>query len=255
MALDLNDKTSNGNTLTNVGAVESAVVPFNGNNVSSADLELSDPDYLHAADSASLSPTGDFSIEAYVNLEQLPSTSASDMAIVAKYNLDTNRRSFLLRITQADKLECFISQDGGGSNIVRRISSAAFFVGGDVGNWVHVALTVDISAGAAGVIMYKNASSVGISTTTDAATSVDDNNSRFQIGAYQVDDSTNTNFADMKVDEVRLWGDVRTPTEITDNKDSELTGAEAGLLTYYPFNPLAVAAGVTTLIGGGIIQG
>ena len=41
---------------------------------------------------------------------------------------------------------------------------------------------------------------------------------------------------DGQMDEVRIWSDVRTETEIADNMNSELTGSEDGLLAYYPMN-------------------
>ncbi len=38
------------------------------------------------------------------------------------------------------------------------------------------------------------------------------------------------------IDEVRIWNDVRTPTEIQENMYKELTGNESGLVAYYKFN-------------------
>jgi hypothetical protein len=52
------------------------------------------------------------------------------------------------------------------------------------------------------------------------------------------------------VDEVRLWSDVRTATEIMDYKDSCLTGSEADLESYYDFNENGGAV-VNDLTGNG----
>ncbi|MBL7067223.1 MAG: T9SS type A sorting domain-containing protein [Candidatus Marinimicrobia bacterium] len=38
------------------------------------------------------------------------------------------------------------------------------------------------------------------------------------------------------LDEIRIWNDVRTPTEIQENIFKELTGSETGLVAYYKFN-------------------
>ncbi len=39
-----------------------------------------------------------------------------------------------------------------------------------------------------------------------------------------------------KLDELRIWGDARTQSEISDNMDHELPGSEQGLVAYYKFN-------------------
>ncbi|MEL6561157.1 MAG: LamG-like jellyroll fold domain-containing protein, partial [Bacteroidota bacterium] len=44
------------------------------------------------------------------------------------------------------------------------------------------------------------------------------------------------------MDEVRIWGDIRTEAEINANLFNELTGSEAGLLNYYNFNEAAGTA-------------
>ncbi len=42
-----------------------------------------------------------------------------------------------------------------------------------------------------------------------------------------------TRFFDGLIDEVRIWNDARTVTEINNNKNIELTGSESGLVAYY----------------------
>jgi hypothetical protein len=41
---------------------------------------------------------------------------------------------------------------------------------------------------------------------------------------------------DGEIDEVRIWDDVRTPTELTDYDRRELAGNESGLVAYFKFN-------------------
>ena len=45
-----------------------------------------------------------------------------------------------------------------------------------------------------------------------------------------------TNGFSGKMDEVRIWGDVRTPSEVRNTKGKTLTGTESDLVGYYPFN-------------------
>ena len=46
-------------------------------------------------------------------------------------------------------------------------------------------------------------------------------------------DTTNIHSLDGKIDDVRVWNDIRTPTEIVAHKDTELTGTEANLVGYW----------------------
>jgi hypothetical protein len=56
-----------------------------------------------------------------------------------------------------------------------------------------------------------------------------------RIGAHPHTDDI-YNMWDGLIDDVRLWDDVRTPTEINDNKCVELTGNEANLVGYWKLN-------------------
>src|SRR4051794_4351304 len=85
MALDLNDKTSNGNNLTNNGAAEyTADLPFVQSS-KAAELTSSESDYLSAPDSASLSIIGDVALESWVKLKSLPVTS-NLMTFISKHD-------------------------------------------------------------------------------------------------------------------------------------------------------------------------
>jgi hypothetical protein len=70
-------------------------VPLNTN---SLDLEAGSSQYASMADSATLSITGDLSLEAYVKLESLPAVGAS-MVMVGKWDADTAKRSYVFEMT------------------------------------------------------------------------------------------------------------------------------------------------------------
>src|SRR3990167_8668790 len=95
MALDLNDKTANGNTLTNNGGVTevTANLPF-AQSTSAADLEASSSQSFSAADSASLSITGDLTFEIWANPESLPG-AGTFFTLIGKYTVTGNKRSYL----------------------------------------------------------------------------------------------------------------------------------------------------------------
>ena len=66
-------------------------------NTYSLDLELSSSQYATAADSASLSITGDISLEAFVKLESLPAVGASEV-FISKWNQNGNLRSYTFEL-------------------------------------------------------------------------------------------------------------------------------------------------------------
>lgn len=67
-------------------------------NTACMDFEASSSQYATAADSASLSITGDISIEAYVKAESLPSAGSTRM-IVSKWDENSDERSYYLGIS------------------------------------------------------------------------------------------------------------------------------------------------------------
>jgi len=96
--------------------------------------------------------------------------------------------------------------------------------------WYHVALTLDASNN---LKVYLNGN-VEISTTE---TDRPDSGDLFSIG-QEWDNSTASNYFDGKIDEVRIWNDVRTETEIRQNMYRELPdpASETNLVAYYKFN-------------------
>src|SRR3990167_3308618 len=66
-------------------------------NTHSLDLEASSSQYATAADSASLSITGDITLEANVKAESLPAAGA-DMGIISKWNGNSDERSYMMSV-------------------------------------------------------------------------------------------------------------------------------------------------------------
>lgn len=234
MALDLNDKTSNGNNLTNVNGVEwTTDFPFAAS-TEAVDLNGTTA-YLWAADSTSLSITGDMTVEAWVQYDSAPPSGAY-WCILGKWA--TSQNTFVLahrNDPSPSRLAMYLAGPGGSPTYI----SDAFTP--TAGTWYHIAATYTASTGA--VVFYVNATSYnGTLESGSDTTSLNDTTARFAIGAFNTENSLSWPF-DGKVDEVRVWNDVRTSTEINDNKAVELTGSEANLVAYWPFEALAATGG------------
>jgi hypothetical protein len=119
------------------------------------------------------------------------------------------------------------------------------------GMWHHVAMTW-IAGGS--ITLYVNGISVGTSGTTSAGTYVS-NNENLMIGDYS------SNYWNGSIDEVRIWNDVRTATEIKANIYKEISSptGDASLIAYYKLNETsgttAANSSSTTGIDGTTILG
>jgi len=91
--------------------------------------------------------------------------------------------------------------------------------------WAHLALVVDDMS----VVVYKNGVAGNVHTYNNSNEAWD---GEIRIG----DDDHATRHFDGKMDEVRVWDDIRTQSEIQDNMHTELNGEEANLVAYYKFN-------------------
>mgnify|MGYP003327279776 FL=1 len=95
--------------------------------------------------------------------------------------------------------------------------------------WQHIAVTKDGTE----IKMYLDGEL--IHTESIAATTITYNEgTNLRLGARTA--SCASYFSSSfngRIDEVRIWDDVRTAAEIADNKDDELVGNENGLVAYY----------------------
>lgn len=223
MALDLNDKTSNGNNLTNVNTAteNTADLPFATNNVRTVDLETSSSQYLKAADSASLSLTGDMTIECWIKFESIPT---GYIAFLTKWKDGTGQDWFLGLLNQGS-LEWYINGAAGACSRAWSPSTAT---------WYHVAAS---HSSGGEMKVFIDGAQLG-TTATGQGNTINDNDVATAIGAQD----TPAFYFDGLVDDVRIWNTVRTVTQIADNRSIQLTGTETGLVAYWPFEPAAPAA-------------
>ena len=224
--MDLNDYSPNTNTLTNSNATDSGDVPFGGS-TASVNLERDNAHYLYASDSASLSITGDITCEAWIKLESLPTGDTQTFTVVSKYHATGDNISYLFCV-RTDALGdiqvgASYSDDGSTADDLNVAWTP------NTGTWYHVAWVIDVSESQ--LTAYVNGSSIG--TDTGSKTSIIDKAANLEIGSFQA----GTESFDGLIDDVRLWDDIRTEGEISANYQKKLTGLEANLQAYYPFEP------------------
>ena len=203
-------------------------------NTHSLDLEASSSQYAYITDAnqTGLGITEDFTIEAWLKFETLPSVAGKKMTIAGKWA--NGVRQYIMQVTSANKLEITCSDNGSDSSghWVRFTSDSAII--SETGVWYHIAGTFDISAETA--TMYVNGSSKA--NTKSAGSSIGatltNQNNPFRIGSSV--DGSSGEYLDGLIDEVRVWNDIRTSIEIADNYQKELVGNEAGLVGYWKFN-------------------
>jgi len=209
--------------------------PALATNTYTTDLELSSSQFWSITDAAQtgLDVIGDITIEILVNLEQLPSTPATAFTVVAKLDAAASTEQYVFQIINTNKLRMIYSSNGqtGPGDRTLAATDDVVFSAGDVGNWVHIAVVCDVSVPSC--TFYKNGSAVAGTLTITSATSIYNGGGSLRIGAYS---STPSAFFDGKIDELRIWNDIRTPTEISDNYNCSLAGTEANLVGYWRFD-------------------
>jgi Concanavalin A-like lectin/glucanases superfamily/Secretion system C-terminal sorting domain len=180
---------------------------FNGSN-----------NYVHAdAVATTLAGSTTLTMEAWFYCADV--SSANDQMILAFNDATTGNISQLYIETSASTLKyAGPISSGTGSTLLSN-------------TWYHVAVTLDASNN---IKVYLNGVE-DISFTTEANRPA--SGDRFSI-AQEWDNTTASNFFYGNIDEVRIWNDVRTETEIRQNMYCDLPNpaGETNLVSYYIFN-------------------
>lgn len=206
---DAVDSSSNGNTFV-ATSIRGYVAAKINNGV---DLEKASSDSMTAADSASLSLTGDATWSWWENLESLFSGGDTDMFILTKSIGGVGLLSYQLRWNNqgSNNMTLFIS-----SNLVTQGSAMVTFLP-TTGIFQHIVLTFKASTGT--MELWVNGISQGSATGT-LPTSIADSTSALRLG--------NAGEIDGIFDEMGIWSRVLTSIEI-----GQLYNAGLGLS--YPF--------------------
>ena len=206
--------------ITTLGLLFMANISFAANTYS-ADFEASNSEYFSITDASQtgLDITGDMTVEAWVKFEALP-TSGTSMEIATKYGAAGQRSYRLIVENQSGSQKIGMVTSANGTDVSTGFIDASL----QVGEWTHLVWVYDASAGQ--LEAFVNAVSVG--TASGLNTSLHNGTADFRIGRYE-----GGSYLDGKLDDVRVWSDVRTSTEIANNYQSELAGTEGNLVGYW----------------------
>lgn len=225
-------------------------------NTHSIDLELSSGQYGFKTDTAALSLPGPISGEIWMKMEQLPSTVADEFQLMSKVNTDSDQVSYVFQVDNTDILKFQASDNGTVSapnNFIVWDSDTISFDGDDLGVWIHVGYSFDIATET--VKFYRDTveDSATKSFGTNIGASIFDGNADFTIGARETT-STPQEFFDGKLNNGRMWSDVRTQSEFATNWKKVLTnvGVDNLVDSWYYTNSHNSASGNANLtaVGG-----
>jgi hypothetical protein len=221
--IDLGDKTTNGNDLTNHGVTEWASdFPFS-TSTKAVNLSAASSQYLSVADNAAWKPTPNMTVEFWAKFTNLPG-SGNYPAIVSNLSSTNSLGWDVFYDGDTGKLRFYIQTLGSSINVSSNTALST-------GSWHHYAITFDGTT----VKFYLDGAADG--SVTAPITLAYESGQHPLIGALFFGDIVDR-FIDAKVDDVRIWNVTRTGTQVNDNKDFELAGTESGLAAYYPFETL-----------------
>ncbi|GAB6053355.1 hypothetical protein JCM17960_21750 [Magnetospira thiophila] len=185
-------------------------------------------DYVTLADPAALSLTGPLTLEAWVRPDVIDNTTQSIVS-----NLEDG--GFGLQLV--DGLATFSLSVDGTTYSVQSDSALT------AGEWVHLAGSYDAAGNMA---LYVNG--VQQSDVASPVGTVDASAQALMVGGDPDASGAATSLFSGAVDEVRLWADARSETEIQETLGRQLNGNESDLSGYWNFNE---GSGTTLADGSG----
>lgn len=208
-------------------------LPVFADNINSIDLNEEDEQYFIISDTFTPVITGDFTFEAWIKLDTLPTDVYRAFNIISRASANPDIRSYQFGIDNDNDMPYITYTENGSWSPYTWVWSDNSFDETDV--WIHLAVVVDVS-NPSNPIFYKNGIPLeGLVVDDDGATSVFSGTGDFAIGGTH-DRVGWYYWFDGKIDDVRIWNDLRTPTEIADNYDIELLGNESNLIGYWQFD-------------------
>ena len=143
-------------------------------------------------------------------------------APVATFILDTT-----LAASSGYIIRLLISSNGTNSEIYTQDVTSII----QTGKWIRWAVTWDAPTSTAN--FYANSSLLG--TQQGSFTSIFNSTARFALATSYDGSGNPQEYLNAKMDDARVWNDIRTPSELTIYNDRVLTGVDANLVAYYKF--------------------
>lgn len=197
------DSTSNNNDLSDTGSVPGATGKINGAN----DFESSSTQYLNIADASQtgLDPTGNLTIEGWINAE-----TASVTQVIAAKDGSAGNQGYVLRYSSSNRLTFIVSNDGTASTTLNGTTTTL-----TSGTWYYAVGVYD----GTDIKLYLNGAADG---STGYTSGIFNNSNSFNIASRV----TSSNRFDGIIDEVRMSSVARSPEWIQtsfNNQDSPAT--------------------------------
>ncbi len=184
----------------------------------SLDLDGSN-DYLQITDDNAIDINSSITISAWI----YPTNIANKDGIISKRTSTENSGDWAFRFTSSAKLKLLI-WDGDANNGSTSSTNAI-----STNTWTHISFTHDNSTNTTKFYINGSLDATGTGLSKNLA----GNNSNVHIGW---DGQQGDKYFTGKIDEVRIWDDVRTQVEIQNYMYKELIGNESNLVAYYNFN-------------------
>lgn len=201
-----------------------------------ADLEMGSNQYATKASPSNITFVDDFTCEAWIKLESY----GSIMTIIRR--TDNSGNGFIFRLTANGQVNII----GANANNYEGYSSIRAV---PLGEWVHVAATLDLSGNTANIYINGEAVPTWLSDGSTALNTIVQAGD-LRIGANQ----SAAELFDGKLSDLRIWNVVRTATQIRDNAHHQLNGNESNLVGYWKlsgnFNDSTSNANNLTASGG-----
>ncbi len=213
--------------------------PFDGNAnlaeiIRGDALEFSAPnEYVQAANPADfdIGTTVDLTLEAWIK-----PTNNSNRVIMTVEGAGAGASGYTLYLDALGALS-FEFLSGPRSDRLRSSTSLA------INQWHHVAATLNRATNT--LILYVNGVAIDTFVNTNFSFSAS-----FPSNNFYISSRLTTNGFEGSIDEVRVWRQVRSATEIRENLHLTLSGCETNLAAYYQFNNGTGATVVTDATGG-----